>query len=109
MRSDITHAAMTTDFILQAAPDQSELTNVRNVTQAVNLTCPVYNGCNVVGQAPYGPQADGGVGTGAAPGSSDSSGCATTAQPTNLPNLGLAALSALGVAVLIRSRKRRSR
>ncbi|HEY2513038.1 MAG TPA: DUF2330 domain-containing protein, partial [Polyangiaceae bacterium] len=49
MRSDISHAAMTADFILQAAKDQSELSNVRTVTQSVNLQCPIYNGCNVVG------------------------------------------------------------
>jgi hypothetical protein len=108
MRSDITHAAMTTDFILQAAPDQSELPNVRNVTQAVNLTCPVYNGCTVVGQAPYGPLSDGGVAPSVSPGSSDSGGCATTTkQPTHLPDLALAAVSALSLAALVRSRKRR--
>jgi hypothetical protein len=49
IRSDIDHAAMTADFILQASADQSELSNVRNVTQSVNLTCPIYNGCSQVG------------------------------------------------------------
>ncbi len=49
MRSDISHAAMTTDFILQASADQSELSNVRTVTQSINLTCPIYNNCSVVG------------------------------------------------------------
>ena len=49
MRSDIAQAAMTADFVLQASADQSEVSNVRNVTQSVNLTCPIYNGCNVVG------------------------------------------------------------
>ena len=29
MRSDISHAAMTADFVLQASPDQSELSNIR--------------------------------------------------------------------------------
>ena len=38
---------MTADFVLQASADQSELSNVRTVTQSVNLTCPIYNGCNV--------------------------------------------------------------
>lgn len=68
IRSDIAQTAMTTDFILQAASDQSELSNIRTVTQSVNLTCPIYNGCNVVGtgrlaqaQASVG---DGGVGGG---------------------------------------------
>ncbi len=45
MRSDISHAAMTKDFVLQASSDQSEVSNVRNVTQSVNLVCPVYSGC----------------------------------------------------------------
>jgi hypothetical protein len=49
IRSDIAQTAMTSDFVLQAASDQSELSNVRTVTQSVNLTCPIYNGCNVVG------------------------------------------------------------
>lgn len=65
---------MTTDFVLQAASDQAELSNIRNVTQAVNLTCPIYNGCNVVGTGvPAQAQAsiDGGgsaSGTGTTPG-----------------------------------------
>jgi hypothetical protein len=49
IRSDIVHAAMTADFVLQASADQSELSNVRNVTQSVNVTCPIYNGCTQVG------------------------------------------------------------
>jgi len=49
IRSDIAHAAMTSDFVLQASADQSEISNVRNVTRSVNLTCPIYNGCSVVG------------------------------------------------------------
>ncbi len=49
IRSDILHTAMTTDFVIQASADQSELSNVRNVTQSVNLTCPIYNGCQIVG------------------------------------------------------------
>jgi hypothetical protein len=49
IRSDIAQTAMTNDFVLQASTDQSELSNVRNVTQSVNLTCPIYDGCNVIG------------------------------------------------------------
>jgi hypothetical protein len=49
IRSDIAQTAMTADFVLQAAADQSELSNVRTVTQSVNLTCPIYDGCNVIG------------------------------------------------------------
>jgi hypothetical protein len=111
MRSDIVHSAMTTDFVLQAAPDQSELSNVRTVTQSVNLTCPVYDAnCNVVGTVPVG-EATGANAT-AQSGSSSSGGCATTARQTNLPDgsdLGLAAAGGLGLAALVHARKRRTR
>jgi hypothetical protein len=50
MRSDISHAAMTTDFILQASQDQSEVSNIRHVSQSINEQCPVYGSdCSVVG------------------------------------------------------------
>jgi hypothetical protein len=45
MRSDISHAAMTKDFMLKASADQSEISNIRTVTQSVNLVCPVYSSC----------------------------------------------------------------
>jgi hypothetical protein len=49
MRSDISHAAMNVDFLLQASGDQSELSNLRTVSQSVNLTCPTYKGCGILG------------------------------------------------------------
>jgi hypothetical protein len=49
IRSDISHAAMTTDFVLTASADQSELSNVRVVTQQINEQCPVYDQCTIVG------------------------------------------------------------
>jgi hypothetical protein len=49
IRSDIAHAAMTKDFVLQASADQSELSNIRQVTQSVNFNvatqCPNYSFC----------------------------------------------------------------
>lgn len=39
MRGDIAHAAMTANLVLQASADQSELSNVRTVTQGVNEVC----------------------------------------------------------------------
>jgi hypothetical protein len=45
-RGDIAHAAMDKDLKLQASADQSELSNVRNVTQSVNANCPVYPPCS---------------------------------------------------------------
>ena len=49
IRSDILHAAMTQDLILQAAADQSELTNVRAVVQQINEQCPLYDDCTTYG------------------------------------------------------------
>jgi hypothetical protein len=70
IRSDIAQAVMTSDFVLQASSDQSELSNVRNVTRSVNLTCPLYNGCAVVGTGTLAQAqasvADGGGGAGEA-------------------------------------------
>ncbi|HXN31838.1 MAG TPA: DUF2330 domain-containing protein, partial [Polyangiaceae bacterium] len=39
MRSDIAHAAMTADLVLQASADQSELSNIRTLTRGVNEVC----------------------------------------------------------------------
>jgi hypothetical protein len=63
VRSDIAQTAMTADIVFQASSDQSELSNVRDVTQSVNLTCPIYNGCQVVGQGTL-AQAQASVGDG---------------------------------------------
>ena len=126
IRSDIAQAAMTSDFVLQASSDQSEVSNVRNVTQAVNLTCPIYNGCNVVGTGTPGQaqaSIDGGAsgtvvgeggpsGSGAIP-SSTSSGenCATATPGRTAPGVAMGALAGLlGLVVgrAIRVRRRRS-
>jgi hypothetical protein len=45
IRSDIAHSAMTKDFVLEASSDQSELSNVRDVTQSINETCPPQPTC----------------------------------------------------------------
>ncbi|MGA7121738.1 MAG: DUF2330 domain-containing protein [Polyangiaceae bacterium] len=39
IRGDIAHAAMTTDLVLQASADQSELSNIRSLTRGVNEVC----------------------------------------------------------------------
>jgi hypothetical protein len=77
MRSDISHAAMTADFVLQASQDQSEMSNVRVVTQSVNEQCSVYGSdCSVVGTgSPAAAAASGphGGGCTASPNGGDSS------------------------------------
>ncbi len=49
MRSDIAHAAMNVDLVLRASADQTELTNIRVVTQTLHVQCPIYQDCRVVG------------------------------------------------------------
>ncbi len=49
IRSDISHAAMTQDFVLAASADQSELSNVRTVTTQINETCSIYSSCEITG------------------------------------------------------------
>jgi hypothetical protein len=129
IRSDIAQTAMTSDFVLQASSDQSELSNVRNITQSVNLTCPIYNGCSVVGTgtpaqaqasvdagASSGASASGGGGqgatttTGSKPGSTDG-GCSASAPGNTGPGVAFGALAGmLGLFVgrTIRLRRRRS-
>ncbi|HSY38490.1 MAG TPA: DUF2330 domain-containing protein [Polyangia bacterium] len=105
MRSDIAQAAMTADFVLQASTDQSELSNVRTITQSVNLTCPIYNGCNVIGtgtlaqaQASVGDSgasngsggsaSSGGSSSGTGSGTSNGSGASSGAGTSGAANSG---------------------
>ena len=102
IRSDISHAAMTADLVLQASADQSELSNVRTVTQSVGLRCPIYDNCAVVG---YGTpqQAEASVNGGG--------GCVTSARSSREP-ASLAAIGGLVALVgvrIVRSRRRSSK
>jgi Uncharacterized protein conserved in bacteria (DUF2330) len=129
IRSDISHAAMTTDFVVQASPDQSELTNVRQATKGINEVCPIYGAdCSVIGQgtpaqaAASGPGTTGGggifgvggggsglgsgVGTGGGTGAGSGGGaCSTTPRTSELP-LGLVAVAGLVGLVSLRARRR---
>jgi hypothetical protein len=102
IRSDIAHAAMTADLVLQASSDQSELSNVRLVKQSVNETCSIYDGCSVVG-----------TGTPAqAAAKSKSGGCAATPGLIASWSSGsgvFAGLLGLVLARAVQSRRRRSR
>jgi uncharacterized protein DUF2330 len=92
IRSDILHSAMTADFVLQASADQSELSNVRNVTQSVNLVCPIYNGCSVVGQ---GTPAQAAASIAATSGSPGTSGTTST---SGSPGSGYVASGSIGTS-----------
>jgi hypothetical protein len=103
IRSDINHAAMTADFVLQASADQSELSNVRNVTQSVNLTCPIYNGCSQVGTGTPAQAA-------ASVGSSSHGGCSASLSPSRGSATAFAAISGLFAMIMARMlRARRER
>jgi MYXO-CTERM domain-containing protein len=81
IRSDIAQTAMTQDIVFQAASDQSELSNVRQITRSVNETCPIYSGCNVVGQGT--PAQAAGAGSSGAVGSGNTSGAFGSANGSN--------------------------
>jgi hypothetical protein len=103
IRSEIVHAAMTADFVLQASADQSELSNVRTVTKSVNLTCPIYNGCQVVGTGSP-AQATASV--------SGRGGCSASLPPSRGAAATFGALTAmigLGAARMVRARRRAAR
>jgi hypothetical protein len=97
IRSDIAQKAMTTDFVLRASTDQSELSNVRTVTQSVNLTCPIYQGCNIVGTGTL-AQAQASVNSG---------GCTASTPRGTGPGVAFGAL--VGVLGLLAGRARRVR
>jgi hypothetical protein len=100
IRADIAHAAMTADLVFQASGDQAEVSNVRTVTQSVNLQCPIYNGCSVVGT--------GSLAQAAASVSKSSSGCVASPQSSGGAAVGLGALAGmLGLALVRRVRNRR--
>jgi hypothetical protein len=128
IRSDISHAAMTTDFVVQASPDQSEVTNIRQCSQCINERCPVYGSdCSIIGQGtpaqaaasgPHGTMGNGGgifgggggtgpLGTGGARNAGGGGACSTTSpQRSGLP-FGLGAVAA-GLIGLVGLRMRRS-
>jgi hypothetical protein len=134
IRSDIAHTAMTKDFVLQASADQSEISNIRQVTRSVNLVCPTYPGCpgngagsgTAGGSAGYAAGSAGSVGStaGSAIGSSATAvgndvapaggggGCAASSQPRGglAASLGaMAAMMGLIAARLVRARRRGGR
>jgi MYXO-CTERM domain-containing protein len=101
LRADLAHAALANDLQLQAASDQSTLTNVRQATQSANgPLCPVYQGCSVVGQAVYTPGASNG---------SSAFSCSTVAAsaPWDTTALFTGALGLLAVGGVASRRRRR--
>jgi Uncharacterized protein conserved in bacteria (DUF2330) len=96
MRADLPQASLHADLALRASADQSELNRFRQVTREANEPqCPVYNACEVVGQAPRAEAAAKSAANGATWGTRG--GCSTSASS---PGIALA----LGA---IRNRRRR--
>jgi hypothetical protein len=88
--------------LLQASSDQTELSNVHNVTSQIGEPeCPVYDSsCNVTGEAPRSEVTASGSPTG---------GCNTSATRSTLGSQGALAafLGFIGFGI-VRSRRKRS-
>ena len=116
MRADLAHAALATDLALQASADQSELSNIYQVTQSVNApACPaVPDPCPPCGGSSSG--GDGGVagspggGTTISPASpgQQSFGCSSVPTQGSSGWLELTLGGLLGLSI-VRSRVRRKR
>jgi hypothetical protein len=95
MRSDVAQSALSVDMALQAATDQSEISNIHTPqTEIGEPLCPVYNNtCSQVGVAPRG-QAQASASASAISGGG--AGCSTTRPRTGTaPTFGFFAAFAL--------------
>jgi hypothetical protein len=110
LRGDISHASLADDLVLQPSSDQSELSNIRQVTREQGQpSCPVYDPdtCSVVGNAPR-DQAQAQANQGGSGGGYWS--CATTPEHGMFDGVTLASMAAfLGLAVGRARRRRRGR
>ncbi len=99
MRSDVAKAALSVDMSLEAAADQSELSNQYNPSQEIGEpSCPVYNSnCVQTGTAPRSQ---------ATPSTNSGSGCSTT-RPQNELGTTMAFLLAFGGVSAVRARRKR--
>jgi hypothetical protein len=105
MRADLAHAALANDLALQAASDQSPLSNVYQVTDYVHApTCPAVPPMSTCPPCPNLPYGYGGSATAGKTG--DSFGCATAADGgTGGSGLEVLAIGA-ACAVILRIRSR---
>jgi hypothetical protein len=103
MRSDIARSALTTDMILEASTDQSELTNAHVPVQEIGEPlCPLYDSnCNETGEAPRSQAV-------AAANSNSSSGCTTTPAQNSMGSTLVFLVGVAGVSA-VRARYRRRR
>ncbi len=106
MRSDVAKTAMNVDFLLQASSDQSEISNVHNLTKYVNLQCPVYRHCEVDGFASTPEEAASRTAANENGGESFACNAASRHTSRDLGLAGIAGAAALGLAIA-RARRRR--
>jgi hypothetical protein len=111
-RSDLSRAALANDLVLQASADQSQLSNIYNVTQSINApTCPAVPAqcppCDLGGGSSGGSSGSVFGGNGVSSGSSNSSsGCSTSPEDRGGANGGII-LAGLAVAGIVLGRARR--
>jgi hypothetical protein len=116
IRSDLSHAALANDLVLQASADQSELSRFYQVTKSINApACPaVPDPCPPCGTSgsPFGAQGDSPLGSpfsslGGATTGSGHSGCSTA--PEDKSGTGVEFILAGLAAVAIFGKRARSR
>jgi hypothetical protein len=106
MRADLSHAALANDLVLQASTDQTQVSNIYQVTKSVNApSCPAFDPSSCA----CGEGLDGGMGT-TTPASSgkQSFGCSAVPSDSDGAGLELGLVGLLGAA-LIRARVKRKR
>jgi hypothetical protein len=103
MRADLPQASLAADLQLQAGADQSQLGRNRQVSKEANEPmCPIYNGCDVVGQAPRGEAS-------AAQAQYGSRGCSTASDGSGTSSAVLFAGVGALCAALVRARRKAAR
>jgi MYXO-CTERM domain-containing protein len=113
---------MKADFVVQASQDQSEVSNLRQVTRSINEQCPVYGSdCSIVGTGTPAQAAASGPLIGRRSSNwwesvltyqrgAKGRGCSATSTQTSEFSAGLfAAAGMLGLACLRTRRARRNR
>jgi hypothetical protein len=122
MRSDLSHAALANDLVVQASSDQSQLSNIYQVTKSVNApSCQsTYCGCGGGSGGPIGNGnggtsgwlLGGGAGATGGTGAGGGSGCTTAPEAREESRstwLDLSLAGFVGAAIIVkRTRRRRS-
>ena len=105
MRADLAHAALDADLVMTASADQTQLSNIRQLTKELNEPlCPVYSGCDTAGTAPRSEA----VARANASGGGESFSCSTTSRPSAPTWLGLGG-GFLALALVKAARRARKR